>query len=116
MQIKCLILLSILVLTAGSVLDLTNAEIVLEHSAARSQRGPVYAQLLADEVQKRTALHWPVVNATVKMTTVSLGIDTTAGATSEGYVIRAEASSVSVWGHDERGLLFGVGRLLRLVN
>ncbi len=90
--------------------------------------------MLVDEVRKRTRVHWPIVTSWPEgsVPVVAVGPErelahfagpyaqqpaATNGA-AEGYRIRVEttgraAPAVLVIGNDARGVLFGVGRLLR---
>ena len=104
-------------------LDLSAATIVLAQPAP--ERAHVYAQLLADEVYQRTALRWPVVNGNYSATASSAVIQLSARSTAtvdwasarpEGFALSVSGSTVSVVGEDSRGLLYGIGRLLREMN
>ena len=65
--------------------------------------------LLLEEVDKRTGIRWQTGAAQGSAT---VAIERGSGP-AEGYRIRTTASAVTVSGNDARGVLFGIGRLLR---
>jgi hypothetical protein len=70
------------------------------------------AQVLVEEVEKRSGIRWSQApTAGAGATAIRLAIDRSVGP-AEGYRIQVSGSVVSVDGADERGLLFGTGRLL----
>jgi hypothetical protein len=109
--------------------DLTRATIVSGQDSTK-----VSAMVLAEEVEKRTGLSWPVLGEPPtdgwavflltpdEKTPSSWRVPEELGVlAAEGYAIRTPASesgSSSVWiaGADRRGVLFGVGRFLRLLE
>ncbi|MBI2925394.1 MAG: hypothetical protein HYY24_06785 [Verrucomicrobia bacterium] len=119
-------------LVAGAM-DLRNAVIVASPNAGSTESKAV--RMLVEEVAKRTGTHWPVVSQwpTSSAPVIAVGLRSSlhtwpvrytervsAGATpatAEGFQIAVEASegppAVLVIGADPRGVLFGVGRLLR---
>ena len=123
--------------TAGSadpveMIDITNASVVVPAGATARERKA--AQVLVEEVQKRTGLvlalgdEWPAsggpVIAVGRMQAFGSGPGARTGPPDlpvpgrEGYQVavgRAGTGAVTVWvlGADERGVLFGTGRLLR---
>jgi len=114
------------------MLNLSAATIVLL-GAAPCPRAATFATMLQTEVYKRTAIRWSIGNSTaesaaalgsaaaptITLSTRSAASVDWASATPEGYVLTTSASGgggVSIVGADERGLLYGVGRLLRLTN
>jgi hypothetical protein len=115
-------------------IDLTRAVVVSPANLTRSEQKA--ATLLVEEVERRTLVRWPVVHAWPEGSTpvVAVGpgsaLEAFAGqfATKlpsnasakepEGFRIRVEkegrgAPAVFVVGNDSRGVLFGIGRLLR---
>src|SRR5947208_844850 len=112
-------------------IDLTHAVVV---SFAKPNTVEAKAvQMLVEEVEKRTRIRWPVnrLNVNENRATIMLGtagalhFERRAGAVlswdfPEGYRIQtsngSKVPSVSVFGADPRGVLFGVGRLLRNVR
>ncbi|MEX2285762.1 MAG: alpha/beta fold hydrolase [Planctomycetaceae bacterium] len=113
-------------------LDLSQAVVVTLPDAAGPEHEAV--RMLVEEVEKRTQIRlktasaWPAEPVPV----IAVGLDTAPAAltgpytqqlaisavalTAEGFRIRVfqrEAPAVFVVGHDPRGVLFGVGRLLR---
>ncbi len=116
---------------ASATIDLTRAVIVVPSDASAREKKAV--AMLVDEVEKRSQIRWQVAAESPKTdgaAFVVVGRETnltrdypqtkpwlarqpaTAGA--EGYRIQMpEKATVLVVGNDERGVLFGVGRLLR---
>lgn len=116
---------------AGEMLDLSAAVVVVPPDAgAREQKA---VEMLLDEVEHRTSLRWAVVSEWPADASAAIAVgtvDTLRGCAGplleglaalpsapEGYVIetapRAGGTGVAVVGSDARGVLFGVGRLLR---
>jgi hypothetical protein len=113
------------------MLDLTDAVVVTPAELSGTERKAV--TMLVEEVQKRAAVHWTVVNAwpmgsapVIAVGPASLRVafdgrlaqkldDGGPSHRAEGYQIRIDPDerSVIVAGNDARGVLFGVGRLLR---
>ncbi len=117
-------------LLAGSpALDLSGA-VVFTPAVLTMQEGNA-VRMLVEEVEKRTRLRWPVTstwpvtNASVIAVGEASALASLAGpfavessgAKAEGYRLRSRPGlgrqEVFVIGHDSRGVLFGVGRLLR---
>jgi hypothetical protein len=86
-------------------IDLTHAAV----SAPRALSGPESkaVSMLIEEVDKRSGIRWETGTAAV-----TIGIALGAGP-AEGYRIETSRRGVTVTGNDARGVLFGVGRLLR---
>ncbi len=93
-------------LAAEAALDLTKAIVVAPASKA--------AAMLVDEVEKRSQIRWPVT--TTRPAGAPAVVLETAPGPAEGYRIRVAQGSVVITGHDARGVLFGVGRLLRILS
>lgn len=130
---RAVLLLSVLMAPMAYPIDLSRAVVVAPPGLTGPERRAV--RMLVEEAEKRTRLRWPLVaewpktNATViAVGPVSLraGVNGPHGGrlpeaqdptAAEGYRIVAEANlpapGVIVLGADERGVLFGVGRLLR---
>lgn len=109
--------------------DLTNAVVVAPTSlSAREQKA---VAMLVDEVAKRSGVTWQVANAwpTGDAAVVAVGtasdVKSFAGPLAdkfndaenakpvEGFRIRSHCNAVAIAGNDERGVLFGIGYLLR---
>jgi hypothetical protein len=94
---------------SGAEIDLTHATVVLSPSATAREKKA--AGMLVDEVEKRTQIRWPLAaqasGAVIRIAQQN-GV-----AGREGYSLRATSGAVTILGADERGVLFGVGRLLR---
>jgi hypothetical protein len=117
---------------AQQSVDLRDAVIVCPASASRAERKAV--QMLDEEVTRRTRLNWPITNSLPASNAPAIVICTSTQARDfapplqrpissnssqapEGFHLSVSKtggrSAVLVLGNDERGVLFGVGRLLR---
>jgi hypothetical protein len=112
---------------AGGILDLKEAVVLAPDSLSASEKKAVI--MLLDEVQKRTQIRWTtatqwpadaraviaVGQAAALRPIVGGLLDRMAPAAEgrEGYRVQTVDKAVLVVGNDERGTLFGVGRLLR---
>jgi hypothetical protein len=102
---------------ACSAADLTQATVV----APASLTGPEHkaVSLLVDAVKERTRITWPVASANPSPGTPIVRIvQAPAGSSlpAEGYRLRSFDGGVEITGNDERGVLFGVGGLLRALE
>src|SRR5580693_5456824 len=88
-----------------SALDLTHATVVAPPSKA--------ATMLIEEAEKRTGVRW--TQSAAPAGGVNIVVRQAKGP-AEGYSIRVENQRVLVTGNDARGVLFGVGRLLRAMR
>ncbi|MBK5290419.1 MAG: hypothetical protein JJE04_01830 [Acidobacteriia bacterium] len=96
-------------------LDLTSAVVALPENASARERKAV--TMLVEEAERRSQVRWPLVRWPAQGPGVNQGpvirvVNRHTGPR-EGYSLRLERESVNVEGNDERGVLFGVGRLLR---
>ena len=112
----------------AGALDLTGA--VIDLGASPTARERAAAQLLADAVYERSRQTWRVVEGTAAGDgpVIRMGTLTRLGAQvadaigdrgapgREGYHLVSSPRGVVVGGADERGVLFGVGRLLRALD
>ena len=118
---------------SGRALDLRNAVIVSAPDATPRQKQAV--KMLVEEAEKRTNIRWPQMTAwpTTNVPVIAVGLKSAlrevagphadglqsapAPSAAEGYrlcVRKAEQNpAVVILGNDERGVLFGVGNLLR---
>jgi hypothetical protein len=88
-------------------LDLSKARLALPTGLSKREAKAV--EMLRDEVHKRTRIQLPISTPAGGPTiTVSRG-----RGPAEGYSLRVAGSQVSIAANDERGMLFGIGRLLR---
>src|SRR5258708_5076588 len=90
-------------------IDLTNATVVAPPTASVREKKAL--MMLLDEVEKRTQIRWSVTSQPAG-STIKIG-EQKGVAGAEGYSLRAGGGGVTVLGADERGVLVGVGRLLR---
>ena len=97
------------VLAMTQDLDLSGASVDCRHPG---KPGPKAAAMLTDEVGRRTGLELKVGD---KTPTIVLDVADDGGP-DEGYHIASSPSGVRVTGSDPRGMLFGTGRLLRLLR
>ncbi len=120
--------------TCARTLDLTKAEVVVSPNASARQMKA--AQMLVEEIGKRTGARLPVVKAWRDDLATAIVISdrntppasakrfsgllepSTSPAAPEGYSLRTASadgkSAVLLTGNDDRGVFFGVGRLLRM--
>lgn len=118
---------------AEELLDLTEAIIVTPSGLTSREEKAI--TLLVEEVENRTGIRWPVEHAFPHSSQPVITLATTAHFESmrtslpfsrtellapEGYTLQAESTGrrvfASVVGADERGILFGVGGLLRALR
>jgi hypothetical protein len=97
-------LLVALLLAQAPPLDLRQASV--------SGPSPKAVQMLVEEVQARTRIRWPI-NAPGNPAIV---LSKTPGLPPEGFRISVQPSQISIQASDDRGLLFGVGKLLRSLD
>ncbi len=101
--------------------DLTHATVVAPARLTAPERKAV--SLLIDSVRERTRVTWPVVETSPGTGKPVVTIQQAATGTAlpaEGYRLRSfdngGAAGVEITGNDERGVLFGVGGLLRALE
>jgi hypothetical protein len=117
MPLCWLVLLS--VAGASRAADLTRATVVAPANLTGPERKAV--TLLVDAVRERTRLSWPVAAANPGQGKPVVAIRRTGDKLApEGYQLRSfdngGAPGVEIVGNDERGVLFGVGGLLRALE
>ncbi len=107
----------------GANLDLRHAVIVIPSAASMPEKKS--AQMLAEEIEKRTQLRLPVTQGTAAQSAafVLARVDQLRGlapsadlkqGAAEGFTVKSLASgTVVVGGNDNRGVVFGTGYLLR---
>jgi hypothetical protein len=96
-------------------IDLTSAAVLTPANLTAPEKRAVH--MLVDEVGKRSQIWWPIVNEPPQTGTPVIQIEKNNEGPAEGYRLSARpsegASLVRISGNDSRGVLFGVGRLLR---
>ncbi len=98
----------------GLLANLTSCTIDTGHTGGRA---PLYAQLLADRVYDRARVRWLLgTPSSGGATTSVITIEVANRGPTDGYRIEASTNGARIIGFDERGVLFGIGRLLRLLN
>ncbi|PYT30823.1 MAG: hypothetical protein DMG57_07110 [Acidobacteria bacterium] len=109
-------------------LDLSHATVVTPPNLSGPEHKAV--TLLVEEVEKRTLIRWPVsqtwtealspviaVSSRSQMKLFGTNVPALASsAPAEGYQVETAGDSVFVIGTDARGVLFGIGRLLRALH
>src|SRR5262245_21567177 len=127
-----LLVSSLPALAAGEMIDLTRAVVIAPKGAGQEQKA---VALLLDEVEKRSQLRWEKAERwpAEKVPVIAVGRPaalqevadarvpgTAAGGRAEGYRVQIDRSGAApvVWvvGNDTRGVLFGVGHLLRKLS
>jgi len=91
-------------------LDLTRATVVSAPNLSALEKKAL--TVLVEEVEKRSQIRWPVSNTRPPAGTPVVLIERGSGP-AEGFRIRTEGLTVTVSGNDPRGVLYGVGKLLR---
>jgi len=102
-RVPVVAVLSLSLPVTGLALDLSRATVV-------GEPGRKAVTVLVEEIEKRTGIRLPL-KRTADGTRIE--IVQQAAAPPEGYRIKVDGDAVRVTGSDHRGVLFGVGRLLR---
>jgi hypothetical protein len=102
--------LSTLLCASAYALDLTGARIVPDPNLTSHEKKSI--ELFVHEVRTRTGLDWSAQDHPSGRAEILIRHATSSGP-AEGFRLRVTAKSVEIQGNDERGTLFGVGRLLR---
>ena len=102
-----LMLAAMLAASSAAALDLSNASVSVPAMPSARERKAV--SMLIEEVDKRSQIHWPISS---EKRTPSVAISRGSGP-AEGYTVRIRQGNVEIQGNDERGILFGIGYLLR---
>lgn len=105
--------IALLALTVSTLLaaDLSQAVVVAPASLSPVEKKA--AQVLVEEVVKRTRLEWPIAEAAMTGRPSITLRRNPAGGPADGYTIRTSGTAIEILGNDARGTLFGAGRLLR---
>ncbi len=94
-------------------LDLSKAVVVCAAGLSEPEKKAV--TVLVEEVERRTQIRWAVSPTRPAGGAPVVLVERGAGP-AEGYRIRTEGQTVTVSGNDARGVLFGVGHLLRTLR
>lgn len=101
-------------ISEDSYLDLVNATMCVTSVTSRAR---TIAEFLRHEACSRLQLPlascWPVASASTNASVVIVLADAASVARAEGYSLSVSGNTLIIAGNDERGLLYGVGRLLR---
>ena len=92
-----------------AALDLTRAVVVSPASFTGPEKKAV--TMLVEEVEKRAQVRWRTAAAPGSGAVVD--VQRSGSGPAEGYSIKVDSRRVTVSGNDARGVLFGVGHLLR---
>jgi hypothetical protein len=99
---------------AARALDLTGAVVVAPTGLTAQEKKAV--TMLVEEVEKRSQMRWQVVDtAPAGKAAITVG-KAPDGKAAEGFHVQVEGSRVSLTGNDSRGVLFGIGYLLRQMH
>ncbi|HEX4947803.1 MAG TPA: glycoside hydrolase family 20 zincin-like fold domain-containing protein [Blastocatellia bacterium] len=100
---------------AQAELDLTRAVVIAPASFTAPENKAV--QMLLEEVERRTQLRWARADKATNGVNINLQRATNAASMPrEGYRIQTTNNGVTITGNDARGVLFGVGHLLRTLK
>ncbi len=102
-----LLLAAMLAASSAAALDLSTASVSTPATLTARERKAV--TMLVEEAEKRSQIRWPVG---AEKRSPSIAISRGSGP-AEGYTVRVRQGNVEVQGNDERGVLFGIGYLLR---
>jgi len=101
------IALFLLCRTLAGELDLSQARLTLPAGLSKSEAKAV--EMLRDEAEKRSFIRFPIGGAAAGPSiTISRG-----SSPAEGYSLKTTGGHVTITANDSRGILFGIGRLLR---
>jgi hypothetical protein len=99
--------LGVLAAARAADLDLSRAHLTIP--AELSKRESKAIGMLRDELEKRTHIRWPI-SAGAEGPTIAIS---RGRGPAEGYSLKVAGGVVSLVANDQRGMLFGAGRLLR---
>jgi hypothetical protein len=105
------LLFALLFSTLAGGLDLSKAVIAPHPSLGRTERKAV--TMLVEEVEKRSQVRWTMAQ---QPGSPGIVVSNTGKGPKEGYTIRVNGPVVSIDGNDARGVLFGIGHLLRTLR
>jgi hypothetical protein len=97
--------------TPGVAVDLTRAVVVAPANLSGPENKAV--EMLIEEVERRTQIRLERRPAAAGGATITVGRASDSSLAREGYRIQTSGNAVSITGNDARGVLFGVGHLLR---
>ncbi len=98
-------------LSRAADVDLSAATVIVDSGASARDRKA--AQVLVEETARRSRITWKTGAPPAAAHAPFIELKRTASGAAEGYRIQSQASGVTITAAGERGLLFGVGHLLR---
>ena len=104
--------LALLAAGQAAALDLTRAVVVYPPSFTGPEKKAV--AMLVEEVEKRSQVRWRTGPAPGSAPVVE--VERSGSGPAEGYSLRVDRRTVKIAGNDARGVLFGVGHLLRALR
>src|SRR5436305_1833589 len=96
---------------AASAMDLRNAVVFLPSGASSPEKKA--AQILTEEIAKRTQIRLEVTNSKPAAGRPVIALEMLSRGPADGYSVKSSGISVVIAGNDPRGTLFGAGYLLR---
>jgi len=96
---------------SAAALDLRTAQVLADSNLTGPETKAV--EMLIAEVEERTGITWTREGSPATAGPAIAIHHAAAMGPAEGFQLRVAADGVSIQGYDERGTLFGVGRLLR---
>ena len=98
---------------AAELMDVSQASVVMPPNAPPRVKKAI--TVLIEEVEKRCGLRWRITEHAANEVAIYPAV-VQSRLKAEGYEIRREGNRLFIDGADERGLLFGVGKLLRIIQ
>ena len=104
----------LLLACAAHAADFTQSTIVTGPNLSGPEHKAV--AMLVDAVRERTRITWNVSTSDPPAGAPVVRIRRANGGPAEGYRLRSSGNSIEITGNDERGVLFGIGALLRALE
>lgn len=105
-MLRSLILALCCSVAARAAVDLSNASILLDPGASAIEKKA--AEMISQEIEKRTQLRLRVSSASNPAIRVTRG-----SGPAEGFTVTSSAAGITISGNDDRGVIFGAGYALR---
>ena len=104
-MLRFALLFLLVVYLRAAEIDLSNAHLIAPSALSKQETRAI--EMLRDEVEKRSLIRFPLDGGGPAIT-ISRG-----HGPAEGYSLKTSGGQVSLAANDSRGMLFGIGRLLR---